>query len=56
MYKVCLIYIFLMPEKIQIKFTKKQWEQLRNEKEELGSSINSIVRRAVNEYFLKENN
>lgn len=40
-----------MSEKIQIAFTQEQFNQLRNEKEKLGSSIGSIVRRAVTDYF-----
>ena len=40
-----------MPEKIQISFTQKQLTQLRKEKERLGSSIASIVRRLVTDYF-----
>ena len=43
-------------EKIQIRFTKRQIQQLKEEKQKLGSSINSIVRLAVNNYFSKEAN
>jgi len=42
-----------MSNKIQINFTNNQIKKLHEEKQELGSSINSIVRRAVNDYFLK---
>jgi len=39
-------------EKMQISFTQQQFEQLRIESEKLGSSIASIVRLAINNYFV----
>jgi len=41
----------VLEDKIQICFTKNQLLQLKDEKERLGSSINSIVRLAVARYF-----
>lgn len=43
-----------MADRIQIIFNEAQLKKLRNESEVLGSSIASIVRLAVNNYFLKK--
>ena len=40
-----------MSQKIQIKFSKTQEQQLRRHSEKLGSSIASVVRLAVTDFF-----
>jgi hypothetical protein len=41
-------------KRIQITFNEKQLTQLESEKDRLGSSIASIVRSAVVDYFSKQ--
>jgi len=43
-----------MKEKIQLFFEKNQLNNLRNESLRLGSSIASIVRTAITEYFERQ--
>ena len=41
----------MLSERIVISFNEKQAELLREESEKLGSSIASIVRMAIRDYF-----
>ena len=54
-YKYCVRHTyFLMKQVIQISFEEKQLKQLRKESEKLGESIATIVRHAVNDFFIKQ--
>jgi len=39
--------------KVNVIITKKQYELLKKEKREIGSSFGSIIRQAIMEYFSK---
>ena len=41
-------------KQVQISFTEKQVQQLHSEKEKLGSSVASIVRKSIVDYFQKQ--
>jgi len=43
-----------MKKIIQISFEEKQLNQLKNESNEIGESVATIVRQAVNNYFLNK--
>ena len=48
-----LSYVVYMSKRATIRFSDKYYEMLKEKAEDLGSSISSIVRIAVNDYFVR---